>query len=424
MKGRKWLLVLLAVVVIAVIAAALCWDTIGMYLAPKAAVSAAVSDAYGALQSRFADSPVWILAKGLDNSGQNTVDLQLSTTEALLGQTDYDLTVQLDRDANRVSAVGTVTAKGKDLDLSLFLDRNFMAVSSEDLVKGGWYGITYDSFSADIRGFSLITFLVPNSTIAKWEASVADIQAAMNRENTVSVLPEFTDEDVVSLIVGILGLKSQVSRETTSVNGTELDCWHVRYHASGAEVESALGYIMEGDLTGGQITANFFLCEDTLVRLDLSAEAGEQRVALSLELGMDAAKDDITLWIAQNGSTNSITVSTNGSEAGREETILWNETEISYIWNKDTGALELTLPEKETMQMVLKAAENGFTLETADFGILLGLSTERAYDSTMTVTKGAEIATPDYKNLSQWSFEDMLVLLGGLGSLIGIEING
>ena len=40
----------------------------------------------------------------------------------------------------------------------------------------------------------------------------------------------------------------------------------------------------------------------------------------------------------------------------------------------------------------------------------------------MTIRKGSEISIPEYKNLDQWSLDDLKVLLGGIGSLIGIWV--
>ena len=39
----------------------------------------------------------------------------------------------------------------------------------------------------------------------------------------------------------------------------------------------------------------------------------------------------------------------------------------------------------------------------------------------MTVRKGSAITTPKYKNLDEWSLDDLLVLLGSIGGLLGFR---
>jgi len=38
------------------------------------------------------------------------------------------------------------------------------------------------------------------------------------------------------------------------------------------------------------------------------------------------------------------------------------------------------------------------------------------------VAKGSGFDTPGYKNLDQWSLQDLLALLGGIGGLLGLQI--
>ena len=40
----------------------------------------------------------------------------------------------------------------------------------------------------------------------------------------------------------------------------------------------------------------------------------------------------------------------------------------------------------------------------------------------MTVRKGSAITTPKYKNLDEWSLDDLLVLLGSIGGLLARQI--
>ena len=84
--------------------------------------------------------------------------------------------------------------------------------------------------------------------------------------------------------------------------------------------------------------------------------------------------------------------------------------------------MRLTLPDREAISLNLSEAESGFRVMTQDFGKLMGWSGDKTYDCTMTIRKGSEISIPEYKNLDQWSLDDLKVLLGGIGSLIGIWV--
>ena len=137
MKKKKWLLLLIPAVLL--LAAALFWF---LYLSPRMTLSNAADDALSKLEQRLAESPVPILAKGYDESGRNTTSLALTVSDGV----QYDMQVQTDLTSNQILADGTIRIDGKALNLSAYLDKEFAAITSEDLFKGGYYGITYDTF--------------------------------------------------------------------------------------------------------------------------------------------------------------------------------------------------------------------------------------------------------------------------------------
>lgn len=82
----------------------------------------------------------------------------------------------------------------------------------------------------------------------------------------------------------------------------------------------------------------------------------------------------------------------------------------------------MRLPGREKAALQLAETETGFQIITPDLDNLLGWGSGKVRACTMTIAKGAEITPPGYKNLSQWSLEDLLVLLSGVGSLFGLQI--
>ena len=132
MKKKKWLLLLIPAVLL--LAAALVWF---LYLSPRMTLSNAADDALSKLEQRLAESPVPILAKWYDESGRNTTSLALTVSDGV----QYDMQVQTDLTSNQILADGTIRIDGKALNLSAYLDKVFAAITSEDLFKGGYYGI-------------------------------------------------------------------------------------------------------------------------------------------------------------------------------------------------------------------------------------------------------------------------------------------
>lgn len=425
-KIRKWWLPLLLVILLIAAAAVVFWDGIVMFIAPKPVLTAAITEAMSKLEERSQGSPIWILAKGYDEGGKNTTFLDLKTFDSILGEINYDMMVQTDLSDHQVSAEGMVSSGGNSLNLSVYLDREFAALTSEDLLKGGYYGITYETFADDIRSFPLLTFLIPTGTIASWESSVSSLQEYMNRTYQLPQIPEITEEDIQMLMLGILALKSRVTTEEIQVYGQALDCHKLTYSAAGTQVGEALGYLMNSDsLEDGEITASFYLYEKTLVKLELSGRAGDDSVRYDLTLGQDTATDDLSLVAIkdENGERTQVSLLVSTKQAGDQyvETICVNDIAVSYDWNTVSGDMTLNLPGKEAISLNLADAENGFRITTKDIAKILDIDSKSAYDCKMTVSKGAEITTPNYKNMDKWSMDDFLILLTGVGSLIGVN---
>lgn len=417
MKKKKWLLLLIPAVLL--LAAALVWF---LYLSPRMTLSNAADDALSKLEQRLAESPVPILAKGYDESGRNTTSLALTVSDGV----QYDMQVQTDLTSNQILADGTIRIDGKALNLSAYLDKEFAAITSEDLFKGGYYGITYDTFSSDVRSFPLLSRLIPSATLSKLDSSVEKLQVYMNRTRQIPQLPEVQEEDIHKLILGLLVLKSDVHKETLTVDGQSLECLRFDYSATGEQAGTLLGYLMDtGGLSQGDIDASFYLYGKTLVAVRCDGRAGENRAALRLDLGLDAAQGDVSIAVEklENGekSAFSYKIGARGADGAHTETAAFGTQSISCDWQPKTGDMVLTLPGKSPISLNLSQAQDGFQIQTKDFAALIGINSQKGFDSTMTVRKGSAITTPKYKNLDEWSLDDLLVLLGSIGGMLGFK---
>ena len=434
MKG-KWWLILIAVLAVALVLVLTCWDALVMRFAPKTVLTGAISQTIHALEERFHGDPMGIFLKNIEGQGRYTADMELKTVHPLLGETAYNMTLQTDFSAHRFLAEGRAEASGKALNLSLYLDENFLAVSSADLLQGNYYGITYDTFGADIRAIPMLRFLTPEATLQEWENSLLSIRAKVCRDIYLPEPPEISREDVNKLLLGVLALPCKVQREEITINGEPLPCRKLIYSASGAMVSEILGYVLDTrNAADCAVSAEFYLYEKTLVRVNLSGEAGENRLLCALDLGREVVQNPLVLQFVrtENGisSEKIITVDTQRtSETIAQHWIFQkNGKKIPVAYRQDllSGDMELTL-ENQPIHLNLRETDKGFRIETAEFGKFLSVlypddGAEKDISCTMTVRKGSDPKPPEYKNINAWSLDDFLVLLGGIGTFIGIKI--
>lgn len=436
-RRRKWWIIPVVVILAAVVLLGIYWDAAAVHLAPKAVLTATLTNTFARLEERFSGSPLLILGRGLNGDGKNTIQLELDTTDDLLGDMAYHMNIQTDGAAGAAFAKGTVTTNGNILDLSLYADREFAAVSSDSLLEGNYYGITYDTFSQDIRKNQLLDFMLGEKTIGQWEESVADLEELMSRSFT---LPEISTNDISMAMVGILVLKAQVEQEMLTINGKPLDCFAVRFQAEGSEIKAAADHAqieLPLDINeNSTLTASFYIHEDLVVQVSLEI-TGPEGCDIVLSLGDESTREDLimTANIHQDASSQSyqavVQTASDGSVYSETLQLSWTEDgvqenmEIRYDYSPASGEVKLRRDDREA-ELVLTEAENGFRLETEDFEALMAILTDSEDEgnspATMTVTTGSDVAKPKYKNFDQWSMEDLVTLLGGIGGLFGLQI--
>ncbi len=440
-KNRKWWLLGFLTFFIIALAAIFFWDAILIRIAPKTMMTSALVKLFAQMEERFQDDPLLVVAKSVNSDGQYAADMTLETENNILGAITYDMEVYTDGTAHRFFANGSVAASEKTLDLSAYLDADFMAVSSEDLLNGNYYGITYSTFAADVRKIPLLSFLVSDSLLSQWNDSVLDIQKKVSRTYAVPKIPELSSEDLEALLLGIVTVQCQVEKCSVLLDGNTVSCYRLDYNASGEQVDAFLSEITDGACgDGATVTASFYLYQNTIVRIVLACEEDGSVFSYGLDLGTDPAQDAIILHSIRTKDKDteewSAVVTTQHSEGFYAES--WDiykttggtgsQVSICFEWNTESGDLILET-DTEKLQLNLTKTEDGFRLETDDFAQLLRIWNLRSEDDSnkqiscvLNVRKGAEIVTPDYRNLDQWSMSDFLVLVSGIGSLLGISL--
>lgn len=424
--GRKIILAICLILCAVTILMTLYWDSVVMFIAPKTVLTSAITDVYASLKSRFSDSPLWLIAKGYDEKGCNTIQMKLDTSNEILGDISYKMMVQTDMKNQQILAEGVASTQNADLDMSVYLNSEFIALTSEDLLDGGFYGITYDTFAEDLHHFPMIEFLIPNATIRKWDESLQVVQQKMSNPYELPEIPDITEDDMRMLLLGVLALKSEVSKNEFDVNGQRVNGYQITYSERGEKVQDLLQFVLKTqEQEGAEIIASFYLFEKRLSRVELHGISGAASIDIDISLGTDVQKDDLLLKISktENGvsTDNSIMIRTGREEDWYHETIVFNGSSVSYDWHPENGDMILYLPGKDTIRMQLYPCESGFQLHTLDFAEIIGFSDTAEYDCVMKIEKGSYVEMPGFKNLDKWSFQDFTILLTGIGSLLGIQ---
>lgn len=446
---RKWWMIGAGVLCAALLS--LCLFGVRVHIFPRWVLSHALGSALSQLENRFEYSPLHLISDALDPQGRQQAQLQMETEHEHLGVVYYDMSIHTQLAPNRVLAGGTVVAGGTALDLELYLDQDFAALSSQGLVDGTWYGITYDTFSQDIRSWSLLMMLAGEQTISGWEDSVAKLQDALSTDMT---LPEFSAEDAKTALYGALTLKPQVDSLEMVLSGESRRVYTVSFRATGQEIAEAAASYQESLTTellalienlkndeNSAIEMAFFLHKDKLIRVEVSLVQRGNPTNLIMELGQFPASDPLTFEL-ESASGNDldrirVTVNTVSDEEAYKETLHLSRTQngvqqkltLDYSWDLSSGEVDLAIQlnaKKAALRLNLAGEGERVIITTQDITPLMNLFLEKPMDSpaicTLKIRPGDSLDVPEYRNLSQWSVEDLLTLLAGFGGLLGIHV--
>lgn len=434
-KHRYWIPALLVLLVLAFVFS----ERAGQKLKAKSTLTSALSSVFSQLEERFQDDPILLLAECYNPDGKYSADVEMTTNQELLGAIAYRLNVDVDLNAHHFRADGIARTSNQSIDLSMYLDPDFLAVTSEELSAGEYYGITYDTFCADFRKIPLLNFIVNDTVLARWDDALQRIQSQVRREYPQPQLPQFHEDELRKLLLGVAAMPCQLQKADILVGEQTLSCTELDYVLSGEQVTGILsqltGEVFEKDCNAH---FSFYLSGDALVRFTLSGTTGETPFRYCFDLNQNPLQDPLVLTGNYGTSKSlSVTVATQSTETRYAES--WDIHSISqgkeqdhsfaFDWDIPSGALSFRSCQlADPILLTLRKAEHGLQLETQDLFSLLGLLSHEdrispsAVPAVLTISKGSAIETPDYKNLDQWSMQDFLTLLAGAGSLVGIRL--
>ena len=447
MKRKIWIWI---GAVIAVILLGLSLYGARIWIFPRLVLSRSMNSAFTQLETRFEKSPIHLIRDIYDPDGYYLADLQLETDAAGLGPVRYDMDLQTQLAPLRISGDGTVVTGGKALDLELYLDGNFAAVSSESLVGGNYYGIAYDSFSQDIRSREVLTALLGDERISRWEKQISGLDQILSRDIK---MPEFSPGDIEAALYAVLILDPEVSGENIQLSGEEIRVHTVTFRATGQQIADAAQPHQE-ELTPEVaawiheirddpqffMEAVFYLDQENLIQMDGKIESSSGSCDLRVFLGTFGKNDPLTLEIETR----------EGEELNRLYLTLENRTDtqsyleksrltltrngvqrifgMDYTYDLSSGEMDIILTKDAklaSMRLNLAGEGEKLTVTSQNIAPFLNLFRKKALESpvicTLSLQPGQEISVPQYKNLDQWSLEDLWIMIKGLGGLLGIN---
>ena len=442
---RKWWIIVAAILAVLLIGLFCFRDALMVRLFPRVVLSNAIVERFGQLEERFENSPVHLLTDAMDPGGCQNISMRLDTETELMGIAHYSLDFQTQAAPNRIRGTGSVSTGAGMMDLSVYLDGDFMALSSESLTGGAYYGLTYDTFQEDIRRFQLLSALIGEDVLHGWEEALQEIQRFMSQSY---VLPEVTPEDIQSALMGALALKPRVEA------GEEKNTYAVSFGATGREIAdaaapyldqvpeslSALVSAMSED-ADSSLNVVFYLNRRQLTQVQASFSLSGSSYQITAELGQESASSPIALevmsCVGEDLERLELTVKTTSDEEIYQEGIRLKHTRngvqrqltADYTWDLSTGDMVMDLVregKKYPVRLNLTGEGECITLRTQEFEQLLsaitGKDTSRPAICTLTVSPGEALGdVPDYRNLSDWSFEDLMLLITRLGNLLGFK---
>lgn len=407
--------------------------------APKFTLRSALINTFHQLEERFCDHPLRFLVDGMDSEGKYTVYTTWHTQTTQCSDILWDMTVNLDLAASKLLSDGYISLKGQSLDLSLYLDRNMMALRSDQFMQGTYYAIPYDSFLTDIRSIPLLSVFLRDSLFLQWDSKIQNLKTAMNTDVPHGSIPQLPKEWLNGLLAGVIVLPCETEIVPCWFSDEER-CRKLTYNISGAQFEEIIPYTGgDREVIPDNATVSFYLRRKKLIQTDIEVYKGEESLRCSILLQENAARGKLGIRCMTNagGKTREFSAFSNSSNRANQISESWEiyadyyssvpKAYFSYRWEKQSGSLEWNWMDRSTMNMNLQKTENGIFFSASDIApIVTAVKNGEERDTgwlpsqiRMEIRKGGSSVITNFKTLNQWSLEELLTILSVLEPVMG-----
>lgn len=459
-KKLKWWMIVIPVLLVAVILVVFLWMPLLLWIAPEAALAAAAARTGNDLAERYDGSPCKMMLDAFDPEGQGKVSLHMDTLSDIYS-ISYDFDLEYDNLTRQVALDFLMDAEGKKLDGSLYMDSECAAIGSDAVFSGEKYGITYETFSQDIRGNNLFSIL-DEETISQLEEIVETLQSSMQNDQEQRETTSEACREIASHFAQ--ELEPTVGKSVLMLDGKNHSCYTISYTVTGDQLADFLSQIVdemgadeamhalyESDVLQNnpdvvrsavqtvrdevaESSVIFYIYRNYLVNIQSVTtgvdDDGTEMAVFELYFGTDASVDDLRLKVASGDQGTVISLATKKLESSYSEVITLQSTgetsetiTLSYSWDTLSGNMMIQFQDADSQHSIslhLIELEEGFALSLDNFyEVLAGIEGEE-FDSgentrmpmTLTLKKGSAIQRPTFKNIDAWIISDFYSIFG------------
>ncbi len=430
-KKVKWWMIVIPIVLALVLAVALLWETLYVHFVPQVALVEAWSNTIVDIQQRYEGNPFSMMAKAYDETRKNSIDMSvdLSIPEQVqllitgTGQVDA-LTTQAQYDIH-LNAKPATSDVAVDVDLAMYLDKNFLALRVNQLTGEEYIGIAFKTFSEDIRGNSMISEALGEDTLVILEQFVDILEEALN-----VTTPDFelSEEYAALLTKYASSLEFTVKNTKVTLEGEKENAFAITFQVPVSDIGDLFAQyvdLMEADQdmkalftsaysldvpnspsaedmwtdflessreasaelkdSEGMLTVTSKIADRRVLRLDITVgdkdeEGDPTEVTAILTFGKNPSQNDITLTASNEDDQQIDMVFSTARDPGAlaqklSYTVRGTEDDgsfsLGYSWKEDTGDMAVSFnfeseqnePVDFTFDIKLKEEEDGYTLE-------------------------------------------------------------
>ena len=215
----------------------------------------------------------------------------------------------------------------------------------------------------------------------------------------------------------------------------ESECWAIHYYLTEDQLLENLGLLVGADDLS-DATVSFYITEKRLAKVEIKVACSDFSRIIRLGLGENILTDPIKVEIStqrqMTGQCERIQFC-----AAMESDVIIHQWDFytgdalvnSYTceYSSDSGELKIRKDGGNWVILLFDETDDGIRLQSDEFiafwEALTGLKVKnsRLVSGNIVISRGSNVVTPDYRNLDQWSMEDFLILLEGIGSFLGLN---
>lgn len=395
-------------------------DQLLIHLSPQAALHAAIKTTAAQLEMRFADTPCAGILEIINTEGQYEAEFSLAAEDAPVDS--WVGKIYIDGSNKRLRSEGDVVYKGKEISGSIYADSDAIAYCADKNSNDGFLGVTFRSFSEDIQKMDIMNIFLSDQTLQTIELGLQQIKQVVNTDFFPIPAPLTEQDNLQKIFLAMMTFPCDTTRTTVALDGNAVNCLEISFTL---DPRAAGNYIQDPSVI------KFYLNNGQLIKMQLQSLAEGENALFSVVLGKDPQKNTIRI------SYKEIDIEINREDCNGEHTESAMVSGLSdHVYcitsNAATGMIHVypDEPQKQNRLMDFHFTRLGkaMQVQSSDYSELFQLIFPEMFDEngaysisgSIVLAKGAAVPKQSYKNLDQWTAEDLLVIFQNLGVFLEI----